>query len=360
MDPRRFKGPVGSPLIVPILTLESSASRSRPHRIGRFRRRAISRRFVPHPRKMANMRRLVLAKASHTHTNRRGRLVQPTAGSAPWVQFPQTRRSACPFQAPRKNSVCSSRPRSPAFAGLVLAGRNGSCQSPPSVRAQNSAPTAVGTCHAPCFNGPPAPQKSAAGGPDQRCFPPSVSPLWNPPFLIPPSNSNTPKGENRRGQQRGVSTGAAEETAGPLSPRGAAPRRPSGCQCHSAACPPCAKAPEGVGAKSGRGGLVPHTSPALQCVRKLTHFCGYALAPLRLITPGGGGRIGFAAARRPRAEERLQNNDGEVPIPPWRRACCPAAGNRSGHRGHPFHRVYFWQPTTAHYATGQRISSLHR
>jgi hypothetical protein len=64
--------------------------------------------------------------------------------------------------------------------------------------------------------------KSAAGGPDQRCFPPSVSPLWNPPFLIPPSNSNTPKGENRRGQQRGVSTGAAEETAGPLSPRGAA------------------------------------------------------------------------------------------------------------------------------------------
>ena len=77
-------------------------------------------------------------------------------------------------------------------------------------------------------NGAPSLPKSAAGGPDQRCFPPSVSPLWNPPFLIPPSNSNTPKGGNRRGQQRGVSTGAAEETAGPLSPRGAAPRRPSG------------------------------------------------------------------------------------------------------------------------------------
>ncbi len=150
------------------------------------------------------------------------------AASAPWSQFPQTRRSARPFHAPRKNSVGSSRPRSPAFAGLVLAGRKGTCQSPPSVRAQNSAPTAVGACHAPCFIGPPAPQKSAAGGPDQRCFPPSVSPLWNPPFLIPPSNSNTPKGGNRRGQQRGVSTGAAEETAGPLSPRGAAPRRPSG------------------------------------------------------------------------------------------------------------------------------------
>ncbi len=71
---RRFKGPVGSTLIVPILTLESSASRSRPHRIGRFRRRAILRRFVPHPRKMANVRRLVLAKASHTRPNRWGRL----------------------------------------------------------------------------------------------------------------------------------------------------------------------------------------------------------------------------------------------------------------------------------------------
>ena len=43
---------------------------------------------------------------------------------------------------------------------------------------------------------------------------------------------------------------------------------------------------------------------------------GYALTPLRLFAPSGGGRVGFAAARRPRAEERLQNNDGENPIPP--------------------------------------------
>ena len=47
------------------------------------------------------------------------------AASAPWSQFPQTRRSERPFQAPRKNSVGGSRPRSPAFAGLVLAGRKG-------------------------------------------------------------------------------------------------------------------------------------------------------------------------------------------------------------------------------------------
>ena len=112
--PRRFKGPFGSSLIVPTFPHGASASRSRSHRIVSFRRRAILRRFVPHPRKMANTRRLVLAKASHPLTNRRGRLVPPTSGSAPWVQFPQTRRSARPFQAPRKNSDGSSRPRSPA------------------------------------------------------------------------------------------------------------------------------------------------------------------------------------------------------------------------------------------------------
>ena len=96
--PGRFKGPFGSPLIVPTFTHVASASRSRPQRIVRFRRRAILRRFVPHPRKMANTRRLVLAKASHPRTNRRGRLVPPEAGSAPWVQFPQTCRPPVPFK----------------------------------------------------------------------------------------------------------------------------------------------------------------------------------------------------------------------------------------------------------------------
>ena len=97
----RFKGPVGSPLIASTLTLEASASRSRPHRIVCFRRRAILRRFVPHPRKMANVRRLVLAKASHPHTNRRGRLAPPTAGSAFRVPVSTNASPVRPFQAPR-------------------------------------------------------------------------------------------------------------------------------------------------------------------------------------------------------------------------------------------------------------------
>ena len=140
--PGRFKGPFGSPLIVPTFTHEASASRSRPQRIVRFRRRAILRRFVPHPRKMANTRRLVLAKASHPLTNRRGRLVPPEAGSAPWVQFPQTRRPPVPFK--RQELAYGSKPPTAVGAG----GPQGACQAPPSVRAQNSAPTAVGTCYA--------------------------------------------------------------------------------------------------------------------------------------------------------------------------------------------------------------------
>ena len=148
--PRRLKGPVGSPLIVPILTLESSASRSRPHRIGRFRRRAILRRFVPHPRKMANVRRLVLAKASHTRPNRRGRLAPPTAGSASRVAV-STNASFRPSLSSAKNSP-TARSRLRRFG---TGGPQGSCQSPPSVRPQNSGPTAGGACYARRWRGTP-------------------------------------------------------------------------------------------------------------------------------------------------------------------------------------------------------------
>ena len=233
--PGRFKGPFGSPLIAPTFTHGASASRSRPHRIVSFRRRAILRRFVPHPRKMAKSRRLVLAKASHPLTNRRGRLVPPRRHPPHGFSFHKRVDPPVPFkrQERTRSAVAASESRirgigtgGPQWIVPVTAIGPGSKFRPD--RCRRLLRPATTRDHAPCFNGPPAPQKNAACGPDQRCFPPSVSPLWNPPFLIPPSNSNTPKGGNRRGQQRGVFTGAAEETAGPLSPLGAAPRRPSG------------------------------------------------------------------------------------------------------------------------------------
>ena len=121
----------------------------------------------------------------------------------------------------------------------------------------------------------------------------------------------------------------------PAEPRAAALRVPGPLRRLS----PLLLGPRGAG-RVGRAeeGSIPHTSPALQGVRKLTHLLRLRLSPLVPYHPQGGGRVGFAAARRPRAEERLQNNDGEIPIPPWRRACCPAAGKPSGRRDDQFHR----------------------
>ena len=158
-------------------------------------------------------------------------------------------------------------------------------------------------------------QKSAAGGPDQRCFPPSVFPLWNPPFLIPPSNSNTPKGENRRGQQRGVFTGAAEETAGSLSPSGAAPRRPSGCQGHSAAHPPLRQDPRGV-RRVGRASMRFAHSPPFQPFKVFASspmFQRLRLNPLAPYHPQWGWARWFRVAAGLARKSRSQNMAGEIP-----------------------------------------------
>ena len=154
------------PVNVPILTLVSSASRSRPRRIVRFRRRAILRRFVPHPRKMANVRRLVLAKASHTRPNRRGRLAPPTAGSASRVAVSTNASPVRPFQAPRTRLRLEA-----AFGGRywraarvvpVTAIGPASKFRPDRWRRLLRPPLAG---HAPCFIGPPALIEERAGLP---------------------------------------------------------------------------------------------------------------------------------------------------------------------------------------------------
>lgn len=88
-------------------------------------------------------------------------------------------------------------------------------------------------------------------------FPPSVFPLWKPPFLIPPFKRNPPKGENRGGHQRGGLYGAdggmepldLHAFHAPRQARGlpSARRRPTGCRRHSAAQPPLRLPPPGAG-----------------------------------------------------------------------------------------------------------------
>jgi len=147
----------------------------------------------------------------------------------------RTSRYSVHALSPWNTSVGGSRPRRPAYAGVELSGRKGRASRrhrsglkiPP--RPLPSPATSREYAGARPLLWWPASLTEERGVPiPSMLFPPSVFPLWKPPFLIPPFNWNTPKGANRGGQQHGVFTGAAEETAGPLSPRGAAPRRPSG------------------------------------------------------------------------------------------------------------------------------------
>ena len=157
---------------------------------------------------------------------------------------------------------------------------------------------------------------------------------------------------------KGQSGGERANRTSALSPRHAALRVD---RATPPLIPRCSKPPEGSGALVGPpcGSRTHHHSSPSRCSQAHPCFSGYALAPLRLFAPSGGGCVGFAAARRPRAKERLQNNDGVIPISPWRRACCPAAGIPPVQRDHPFHRGYFWQTAAVHYATGQRNPSRH-
>ena len=133
------------------------------------------------------------------------------------VQFQQQRRFVRSFQAPRKNSVGSSRPRSPAFAGSEMAHRGLAPQHPPSVRAQNSAPTAVGRWRA-IRKMVRHPHRRARRA-DRECqFPPQFSPLWKPPFPDPPSKLESTKGGKTAG-----GTGTAAVMARLKKPRGPSP-----------------------------------------------------------------------------------------------------------------------------------------
>ena len=178
--------------------------------------------------------------------------------------------------------------------------------------------------------------KSAAGGPGNASSPHQFPPLWKPPFPDPPSKLESTKGGETAG-----GTGTAAFMARLKKPRGPSPPaepRAAALRVPGSTPPLVPLAPRPPrGRALSRASMRFARSPPFRPFKEFASspmMSGKALAPLRLIAPGGVGRVGFAAARRPRAEERLQNNDGEIPIPPWRRACCPAAGKRSGQRGH--------------------------
>ncbi|MEI6514361.1 MAG: hypothetical protein WCO77_00155, partial [bacterium] len=88
---------------------------------------------------MANTRRLVLAKASHPLTNRRGRLVPPRRHPPHGLSFHKRVDPPVPFKHLNTLAFGSKRLRRWKWRTADWHTRH-----PPSVRAQNSAPTAVG------------------------------------------------------------------------------------------------------------------------------------------------------------------------------------------------------------------------
>ena len=177
-------------------------------------------------------------------------------------------------------------------------------QHPPLVRAQSSAPTAVGRWNAirKMLRHPHRRARRAA----RECqFPPQFPPLWKPPFPDPPSKLESTKGgETAGGTGTAASMARLKKPRGPsppAEPRAAALRVPGPLRRLS----PLLLGPRGAGRVGRAGeGSIPHTSPALQGVRKLTHLLRLRLSPLAPFRPQWGRArwfCGGAPASRGRA-----------------------------------------------------------
>ena len=192
----------------------------------------------------------------------------------------------------------------------------GSCQSPPSVRAQNSAPTAVGTCHAPCFNRLAILTEERGGRPGNASSPHQFSPLWKPPFPDPPS-----KLESTKGGQTAGGTGTAAVMArlksprGPLSPRSRAPP-PYGFPGHSAAWTPLRQAPRGGRVRlEAEGSFLTPPPPVMEALRFPSRN-----SPLAPYAPRRGAARWFAGRAGLRARAPPQTAEGGDPFPPRARS----------------------------------------
>jgi hypothetical protein len=118
--PRRFKGPFGSPLFAPTLTLRRPLRARAPTGSDAFVAAPYCGGSYLTPAKWQMCGGSCSQKHSHTRPNRRGRLVPPTAGSATRVAVSTNASPVRPFQAPRTRLRLEA-----AFGGLVLAGRKG-------------------------------------------------------------------------------------------------------------------------------------------------------------------------------------------------------------------------------------------
>jgi hypothetical protein len=156
-------------------------------------------------------RRNIVKAVSRSRT----RLVPPRgAESASVVQFQQQRRFVRPFQAPRKNSVGSSRPRSPASRDWKWR----TADWHPSTRHRSGLkipPRPLSAAGMPSAKWCAILTKERGGRTGNASSPLSFPPFGNPPFLIPP-----PKLESTKGGKTAGGTGTAAYMARLKKPRG--------------------------------------------------------------------------------------------------------------------------------------------
>ncbi len=202
--------------------------------------------------------------------------------------------ASVPALSPWNTSVGGSRPRSPAYAGTGTGGPQGACQSPSSVRAQRSAPTAAVACYVPRVRGSTSlalvarqPYRRARRpGSVNAVSPPQFSPFGNPLSVIPPLIGTRQRGQTAGGNSTASLPARLKKPRGPSPP---AEPRPAALRVDGTGPPlgpHCAVAPRGRARWSGRRAFVPHTSPAVRGVRKLTQFQRLRLAPRAPAAPG--------------------------------------------------------------------------
>ena len=109
------------------------------------------------------------------------------------------------------------------------------------------------------------PLEERGGRPRATLFPPSVFPLWKPPFLIPPFKQESAKGGKPRGATARRLFRRGLDPLGPQPQRGRAPP-PSGLPVPLRRLSPVAPGPRGAGrvGRSCAGGPAGRTAPALQ------------------------------------------------------------------------------------------------
>ena len=204
-------------------------------------------------------------------------------------------------------------PSKSRFAGSVMAHRGLAPRHPPSVRPQNSGPTAVG-CRGAIRKMLRHPHRRAR----RAALINAVSPHQFSPFGNPLSRSPLQTRTRQRGKTAGGNS-AASLPARLKKPRGPSPPaepRPAALRVDRATPPliPLAPLPPGAGrqVRPPCGSRAHHHSSPPRCSQAHPAW-RLRLSPLAPYHPRWGWAHWFCGGARPRAEERLQNNAGEIP-----------------------------------------------